>query len=592
MCLARLSQFVTQRLHCSRPISLCETVKASFAFVLLTSALTITTGLYAQDDVAVQSRIVGGNVAEDGEWPSLVALIMPGVEPLKFRQFCGGSVIADRWVLTAAHCLFNVDGSPTTADQIRIVAGINNLNDVAAVETVVTNIFVHPQYDNPVFPVNDIALLELSTSVPVPQNSLLDVDPELLVGRTAFIVGWGALTEEGPMAAERFPGLLQDASMPIVSREQCNLPESYNGNILTTQLCAGFRQGGVDSCQGDSGGPIYVLEGSRQVQIGITSFGAGCARPNLYGVYTNVNAFRPWMSNYINLSGRMVSESAIGGLAAASGAISVGAGDVAGSTHPLILSLLASFTMLLLMRKSLRRCGCKFGCNCKRGSHSGGASTRNQKLFLLFTALVLASACSSNLPLPEDNDAPKTISSENNSTVIDADNERVLSTGKLSLSGDNGKVGLNQLQLGSTRLESEQALISQGFDVPDCDVDKTSIKGTGRLFLREICRAQPLGKLSLEGLDVDLLIFQILDDRLVKLEANMQSGNAMSLTRQLNVRYEHTPSAQWPFEWRLGDNHIRIVASDTSAADGISGISLQMIDGRLKDKLPKLFDYP
>ncbi|MFT5897306.1 MAG: hypothetical protein ACI8VW_004193, partial [bacterium] len=165
-------------------------------------------------------------------------------------------------------------------------------------------------------------------------------------------------------------------------------------------------------------------------------------------------------------------------------------------------------------------------------------------------------------------------------------------TGKLSLSGDNGKVGLNQLQLGSTRLESEQALISQGFDVPDCDVDKTSIKGTGRLFLREICRAQPLGKLSLEGLDVDLLIFQILDDRLVKLEANMQSGNAMSLTRQLNVRYEHTPSAQWPFEWRLGDNHIRIVASDTSAADGISGISLQMIDGRLKDKLPKLFDYP
>jgi hypothetical protein len=304
------------------------------------------------------------------------------------------------------------------------------------------------------------------------------------------------------------------------------------------------------------------------------------------------------MSNYINLTGRTVPESAIGGVAAATGAVSVGAGDVTGATHPLFLSLLAGFTMLLLMRKSLSKCRCKrgskFGCrhNCKRGSSREDVSTRSHKFFLLVTALVSASACSSNLPMPEDNDAPKTISSENNSTVIDTDNEPVLNTGKLSLSGDNGKVGLNQLQLGSTRLESDQALISLGFDVPDCDVDKTSIKGTGRLFLREICQAQPLGKVSLEGLDVDSLIFQILDNRLVKLEVKLGSGDAKALTSQLNVRYEHTPSAQRPFEWRLGAEHIRIVASDTSAADGISGMSLQMIDGRLKDKLPKLFDYP
>lgn len=577
MCLVSLSKVVAKRLHCSRSIRLCETAKSVAAFALLTTTLTVTNGLYAQDDVSIQARIVGGNVSEVGEWPSLVALILPGDEPLRFRHFCGGSVVADRWVLTAAHCVFNADGSPTTTDQIRIVAGINDLDDVTAVETVVTNIIVHPAYENTFFPVNDIALLELGTSVLVPQNSLLDVDPELLVGTTAFIAGWGVLTEEGPLTTERFPNLLHDASLPVVSRAQCNLPESYNGNILSTQMCAGFREGGVDSCQGDSGGPIYILEGTRQVQIGVTSFGAGCARPNLYGVYTNVNAFRLWMSNYFDLTGDA---------AKASGAVNVGAGDLTGSIHPLFLSLLAGFTIFLktrtLLSRRRRNCGRVY---TRVNTHAG-------RFFFLVAALLSASACSSNLPLPEDIGEPKATQSENNSTVIDGDKELVQRLATLSLSGDNGKVGLNQLQLGLPRFEAVQAMPSLGFGVPICDVDKTSIKGTGRLFLRERCHVQPLGKVSLEGLDVDGIMFQILDDRLIKLEVKLQSGDAMALTGQLDVRYEHVPSTERPFEWRLGVDHIRMVASDTSAADGISAMSLQMIDGRLKDKLPKLFDYP
>ncbi|MFT6875345.1 MAG: hypothetical protein ACJAZF_001453, partial [Granulosicoccus sp.] len=248
------------------------------------------------------------------------------------------------------------------------------------------------------------------------------------------------------------------------------------------------------------------------------------------------------------------------------------------------LSLLAGFTILLLTRRSLSR----HGRGCTRGCTRGCS----RRFFLLVTALLSASACSSNLPLPEDIDVPRSNSAENKSTVIEGDKKLALSTAKLSLSGDNGKVGLDQLLLGSTRLESVQALSSMGFDVPDCDADKTSIKGTGRLFLREICQAQPLGKVSLEGLDVDDLRFQILDDRLIKLEVNLQSGDAMTLTKQLDGRYEHVPSAERPFEWRLAEDHIRIVASGRSATDGISGMSLQMIDGRLKDKLPQLFDYP
>ena len=247
MFLANPYRWFIRRLNRSGPANSLKSAKIAFTLVLLTFAFTGTKGLYAQDELSTQARIVGGNLAGNDEWPSLVALVMPGIEPLRLRQFCGGSVVADRWVLTAAHCMFNQDGSPTTPEQIRIVAGINDLNDVTAVETVVSNIFVHPQYENLFLPVNDIALLELGTSVPVPQNYLLDRDPELLVGTMAFIAGWGATSEEGPVTTERFPSLLQDATLPIVSRATCNLPESYNGNILSTQLCAGFREGGVRS---------------------------------------------------------------------------------------------------------------------------------------------------------------------------------------------------------------------------------------------------------------------------------------------------------------------------------------------------------
>ena len=577
MSLANLRHLVAYRFHRYESARIQFANTYSLVTLLLISILGVSNGAQAQEasDLSVaqnsvgeayaQARIIGGNVSEPGGWPSLVALVIPGDAALRARQFCGGSVVAQRWVLTAAHCMFNQDGSPTTTEQIRIVAGINDLNDTSAVETVVTNIFVHPDYANIDIPVNDIALLELATSVAVPANLLSDVDPETLVGRAAFIAGWGALTEEGPVTAERFPNLLQDASVPVISREQCNLPESYDGSVMPTHMCAGFRQGGVDSCQGDSGGPLYVVEDDEQIQIGVTSFGAGCARPNFYGVYTNVDAYRTWMSNYFNLTGGAIS---------ASGAVTVGGGNFAGSMHPLLLTVLAGFTIFLIIRAS---------------------ASRNRRRVLLLAAALLSS-CSSNLPVPTEvnGDAvgnKETASLENKVTVKDSDKETGALPPKLRLTSDSGQVGLNQLLLGSTRSQAIEALKSSGFVAPVCTAEKTAIKGTGRLFLREYCDVQTLEDMTLEGLDVEYLMYELLDNRVIKLEVSFQSGDAMSLANQLNFEYDHVASTERPFEWRLSDNHIRIVAADT-AADGISSMSLQMIDGRLIDKLPKLFEYP
>lgn len=562
--------------------------KSVISLVLFIAMLSTATSVYAQEDLVIQSRIVGGSVASVGQWPSLVAITSVGTEPLRLRQFCGGSVVADRWVLTAAHCLFNVDGSLTTADQIRVVAGINDLNDPDALETVVTNIFMHPLYENTVIPANDIALLELGTSVLAPLNLLLDSDPDLLVGQLAYIAGWGALTEEGPFTDERFPSLLQDAAIPIVSRAQCNLPESYNGSIQQTQLCAGYRRGGVDTCQGDSGGPIYVLEGTRQVQIGITSFGAGCARPDLYGVYTNVESYKTWMNTYFMSSVTAVKSAS---------SVNVGVGKVAGSLHPLFLSFLAGFAVFSLLRTAAGSSSRWFNNSSRwfniSDDSNNVARRRSSQFTLVFAALVSASACSSNQPISEAIDASTSTQTEIKAIVMDSEKKGSADTVELRLSETDGVVGIHPLLLGSTRLETIQALTDARFSASDCRVDKTAIQGTGRLFVREQCHAQPLDTTSVQGLMIDTLTYQILDNRLVKLDVRLRSGDKMALTRQLDALYEFIPSADGSSEWRSGGNHIRLVVlTHSDATKNRSALSLQMIDGRLSDKLPALFDYP
>lgn len=538
------------------------------------------------NNLSLTARILGGGNAEVGEWPSMVGIVIAANFPLEDRFFCGGTVVADRWVMTAAHCMFDPFGTPTQPGSIRVVAGTNDLTDPNAVETLVTNIIVHPDYDsNGSTLQNDIALLELGTALSATPTELFRGDPETYNDTMAFIAGWGATTTDSSSNSQ-YPTLLQDASVPLVSLAQCNLPESYQGTITSTQVCAGFRQGGIDSCVGDSGGPLYILNNGQQVQVGITSFGNGCGLPNFYGVYTNVSAFLPWMSNYIDVSGNTNQDSNTGngsGTGAAGsgdgastdGGVTVGGRRKGGSFSMVGLLILGVFTV---MSRSLSG-------QCKRPLRS----IKSSKALLAAGALVLVSGCATN-PAPvidSDGDRVQTVAENDVNKSI----EKHSDANVLNLASLAGKPGIDELLLGTERAEVNQRLIDAEFFEPTCTAEKTALEGTGRLFLREYCDAKPRSYASLEGLQVHKLSLQFIDNQLVRIDAHLASGAAMALSKQLNMQYEHMPTASRPFEWRLGTNHIRVVSGASTQNDEASGVLLQMIDGRLSDKLPALFAY-
>ena len=578
--------------------SLLGAVAAPSSYAQETSVAEVDTSVMGPDqiidDLSLSARVLGGENSEVGEWPSMVAIVIPGNFPLEDRFFCGGTVIAEQWVMTAAHCMFDAFGTATQPSEIRVVAGTNNLQDDNAIETTVSNIYVHPQYDNGSGALsNDIALLELGTSLSDAPITLFDGDTESLNDTFGFIAGWGATGVDANNNVQ-YPYLLQDATVPFVPLERCNLPESYQGLIVETQVCAGYEQGGIDSCVGDSGGPLFMIEDGRQVQVGITSFGNGCGLANFYGVYTNVSEYRVWMSNYIDLSeasGETLSEpdntdttsgtneslstggsesGAIDGTSSES--VTVGGSSSSGAMNPMLLSLLAGFG---------------FAARAVRST-----SNRRQRALIIAGTLVALSGCSSYLPADGATDeiaSPST--SRDNSATVNEKGEQSMTTRILNLASMEGMPGIEGLLLGVSREDAQRHLTAAGFATPICRAEKTALQGTGRLFLREHCEVLPLAQSTLEGLTIDGLSLQFIDSELVRIDTHLGSGAVMALSDQLNARYEHMPSAARPFEWRLKANHIRLVSDNVAQDDDVSGVLVQMIDGRLLNKLPSLFAY-
>ena len=252
------------------------------------------------------SRVIGGGVSVPGRWPSMVALVRAGASSPADRQFCGATVIAPRWVLTAAHCLFDAFGRPVEPSDIRALAGIDDLRAERARESVVTNLFVHPDYDHAAQDAyDDIALLELAVELDIEPVRLFAGDSEALGRAPGVVVGWGATEFATPRRAT-YPDALHQAVVPLVPRAVCNAPESYAGYVGGGQLCAGFVDGGVDTCVGDSGGPLFVDTGGWIEQVGVVSYGRGCAEPLFYGIYTNIAAYRGWIADYVALADPVV----------------------------------------------------------------------------------------------------------------------------------------------------------------------------------------------------------------------------------------------------------------------------------------------
>lgn len=248
--------------------------------------------LVPQETAVAQSQnpqIIGGEEATPGAWPWMVALVSADSPDAFNGQFCGGSLIAPTWVLTAAHC---TEGA--TADQIDVVLGRHALSSNAGERIRVAEIINHPNY-NPDTVNNDIALLRLSTASSQTAVAILSSDNANLAapGTDATVTGWGNTSTTGA----EFPDALRQVTVPVVSNQTCNAPQSYNGAITDNMLCAGFAEGGKDSCQGDSGGPLVVPNGQGGwAQAGVVSWGFGCADPNFYGVYARVSNFQGWIA--------------------------------------------------------------------------------------------------------------------------------------------------------------------------------------------------------------------------------------------------------------------------------------------------------
>ncbi|XP_069417227.1 serine protease 44-like [Ovis canadensis] len=232
------------------------------------------------------SRIVGGRPAAEKKWPWQVSL------QVNQRHICGGSLIASRWVLTAAHCIFG-------HVEYTVKMGDTQLQHTStrAVTVPVKDIVIH-QYFNPVGLIeNDIALALLA----FPVNFSASIQPVCLpekafmvqAGTECWVTGWGKVNEEDATVE------LQEAELNILRYETCNEVlseklESHFDVVKEGAVCATSSRG-KDACQGDSGGPLVCEFNNSWVQVGIVSWGIGCGRRGYPGVYTEVSFYKDWI---------------------------------------------------------------------------------------------------------------------------------------------------------------------------------------------------------------------------------------------------------------------------------------------------------
>lgn len=243
----------------------------------------------------VSSRIINGEVADASSWPFMAALVTKNLDAYK-SQFCGASYIGERYVLTAAHCV-----EDESAEDVEVVIGVSDLssNDVQDHRYGVKNIYVHAQYGQ-VGMSNDIAIIELTE---IPQEKAVSLADSHLRwnlndGQNLTVMGWGDQDTSTSFANSNH---LYQVDVPLVNQETCkSIDPSVNpnyANIGNDAFCAGLVNGGKDSCQGDSGGPIVVETNGTFEQLGVVSWGEGCAQANAYGVYANVGHFESWIAD-------------------------------------------------------------------------------------------------------------------------------------------------------------------------------------------------------------------------------------------------------------------------------------------------------
>ncbi|KAM9351926.1 serine protease 33 [Symphorus nematophorus] len=259
-------------------------------------------------------RVVGGAEATYGSHPWLVSL------QNRRSHFCGGAILTDRWIMTAAHCFTSL--SKEFLSGVRVVVGEfdQRVDDEEEQVFLIKSVSVHEKYHHALPMSYDIALLELDDFIRLGARVhpiCLPLPDESIPPETSCIVGgWGRVREKG-----RLPAVLREVQLDLVDPAKCKyVLQTVKSSILNqkparpqqamTVLCAGPERGGRDACQGDSGGPLVCPAGSDSghwVALGVTSWGKGCGRSwgnnssrppsrrGSPGVFTDVRLLLPWI---------------------------------------------------------------------------------------------------------------------------------------------------------------------------------------------------------------------------------------------------------------------------------------------------------
>uniref|UniRef100_A0A4W4HTI5 Coagulation factor IXa n=1 Tax=Electrophorus electricus TaxID=8005 RepID=A0A4W4HTI5_ELEEL len=243
-------------------------------------------------------RIIGGSQASPGEIPWQVALVVRSTQ----QVFCGGSILSELWVVTAAHCLKErKDAFFVRVGELDVSRSEGTEQDLEVEKAV-----LHPRYDPAVSAYNhDVALLRLRAAVlfsdqvrPVCLGPKAFTDALLHSDTLAMVSGWGRLRFHGRPA-----GALQKIEVPYVERSECK--DSSSDRITQYMFCAGYADGAKDACQGDSGGPHASRFRDTWFLTGIVSWGEECAKKGKFGVYTRVANYYKWIQYVMGITKKM-----------------------------------------------------------------------------------------------------------------------------------------------------------------------------------------------------------------------------------------------------------------------------------------------